>query len=180
VTGASPAGPPRLYLIGLMGSGKSTVGRKLAATLERPYLDNDAIIATLAGRSTVALAELGGTVLHDWESQYVHYLAADQPVPFVAGIAASTADRPADLATLRRSGMLVYLRSAPDVLAGRIDRDQPRPWITGGSAALIERMYRRRDPVLSAECDVVVDATAAPDHIRDGIIAALAEPGVPL
>jgi shikimate kinase len=176
MTGADSGHPARLYLIGLMGSGKSTVGSRLAATLGYEYLDNDAIIATLAGRSTVELAELGGTVLHDWESRYVHHLATDQPTPFVAGVAASSADRPADLRVLRQTGLLVYLRSAPDVLARRIDRDQPRPWITGGAGELIQRMFTQRDPVLSEACALVVDATESPDRVHDRILSSLAEP----
>lgn len=170
-----PHGPLRLYLIGLMGSGKSTVGRQLAVQLGFPYLDNDAVIAALAGQSTVRLAELGGTVLHDWESRYVHHLAAERPAPFVAGVPASTADRHADLTALRQAGLLVYLRCDPEILADRIERDEPRPWITGRAGELIQWMYQQRDPILSEACELVVDATAAPDRVRDRILAAVTD-----
>src|SRR2546423_1508584 len=94
------AEPRLIYLIGLMGSGKTTVGEQLAAQLGCDYLDNDATIADLAGRTTVALAEAGGTLLHDWESRYVQHVQQLRP-PVVCGIPASAADRPADLRTLR-------------------------------------------------------------------------------
>jgi shikimate kinase len=156
-----------------MGSGKSTVGRKLATALGFPYLDNDAVIAGLAGQSTVSLARLGGTLLHTWESRYISHLATTAATPFVAGIAASTADREADLITLRETGLLVYLRAGPDTLAERIDRDEPRPWITGGAGQLIQRMHTQRDPILSGACHLVVDATESPERIRDRILVEL-------
>ena len=81
-----------IYLIGLMGSGKSTVGHLLAQRIGCEYVDNDATIARLAGRSTVALAEAGGTLLHDWESRYISHVRA-LPAPAVVGIPASTSEK---------------------------------------------------------------------------------------
>ena len=64
-----------IWLCGLMGSGKSTVGAAAAAHFAVPFVDNDATVAELAGWSTVDLADRSREVLHAWESRYVRHLA---------------------------------------------------------------------------------------------------------
>ena len=100
-----------IWLVGLMGSGKSTVGLSLAPVVGYEYVDNDATIAVMSGLTTVELAASGGTLLHEWESTYVHELVADRR-RVVAGIPASAADRDGDLQLLRevRSGHLSAVR----------------------------------------------------------------------
>jgi shikimate kinase len=148
----------RVFLIGLMGCGKTTVGRRLAGTLDVPYIDNDGSIAELAGVSTVELANRGGTQLHDLEARYALSLL-DRDAPFVAGVAASTADRPDELAALNDGGLLVYLRCPPDVLVARVVAGPPRPWLPPDPTELITSMYEARDSVLNT-CRLVVDGTA--------------------
>ena len=60
-------GGVRLFVIGLMGCGKTTAGRLAAVAMGVPFVDNDATNAQMAGTSTLELAGLGGGVLHDWE-----------------------------------------------------------------------------------------------------------------
>lgn len=153
-------GSRALWLLGLMGSGKSTVGRAVAAVTARPYVDNDATIATLAGRSTAELSTDGGSVLHEWEATYVRHLA-ERPDPVVAGIPASCADRDADLALLGASGLLVYLRCSPATLVSRVLSDPPRPWLAASgdaSAALVAAMFEARDARMRESAELTVDA----------------------
>lgn len=121
-----PGTPGRTWLGGLTGSGKSTVGRALAASLGCRYTDNDVTVHALAGRLPVDLAAAGGTLLHDWESRYVWRVSELSP-PLVAGIPASAADRPADLALLAGTGRLIYLRCGVPALVRRVSADPPRP-----------------------------------------------------
>jgi shikimate kinase len=145
-----------------MGSGKSTLGRALARHLGCAYADNDATIEALAGRSTVELSGTGGGVLHEWESRYTRHVSG-LAAPVVAGIPASAADRPGDLATLRAAGVLIYLRCDLDTLVGRIEADPPRPWIGRGTRELLTGMLTTREPVFTAAADLVLDGTAAPE-----------------
>jgi shikimate kinase len=138
----------RVWLAGLMGSGKSTVGPVLAGQLGFRYIDNDARIAAIARQSTTSLAMAGGSTLHDREQQYVRELADAGP-GIVAGIPASAADRPADLDLLVATGMLVYLRAEPGILIARTAADPPRPWLAESPAQVQATMFRRRDPVLA-------------------------------
>ena len=164
----SPPDAPRYYLIGLMGSGKSTIGRRLADELGCGYVDNDDTIAELSGRSTVALAAAGGTHLHDWESRYAHYLHT-LPAPLVAGIPASAADRSEELRMLRLTGTLLYLRCDSDTLAHRVTSDAPRPWLHGDVRSTLAGMFARRDDVLRTACDQVIDATQPIDRVLAAI-----------
>jgi len=147
-----------IYLIGLMGSGKSTVGHLLAQRIGCEYVDNDATIAQLAGRSTVALAEAGGSLLHDWESRYISHVRA-LPPPAVVGIPASTSENRDDLQSLRDAGLLVYLRCDVDTLVQRVTAGPSRPWLTGHVRDTIEAMHARRDPALCAAAERTIDAT---------------------
>lgn len=156
-----------LWLIGLMGSGKSTIGRRVAAATGRPYLDNDALIAELAGRSTAELSREGGSVLHEWEATYVRHLAAGRD-DVVAGIPASAADRPADLELLSATGTVVYIRCRPETLVDRVLADPPRPWLDGSrqaTTALITSMFDARDDVLTSVAHVTVDGQRGIDEI---------------
>lgn len=156
----APAAPRPVWLLGLMGSGKSTVGRALAAATGREYVDNDATIAALAGRSTAELSTEGGSVLHDWEQTYVRHLVG-RGGPVVAGIPASCADRDADLALLASSGLLVYLRCTPGTLVSRVLSDPPRPWLVPSedtTRALLAGMYDARDPRMRAHAGLTLDA----------------------
>lgn len=159
----------RIWLAGLMGSGKSTVGRALASVLGYDYVDNDTTIAVKAGQSTVELAASGGTLLHDWESRYIHELVAEQR-HIVAGIPASAADRYADLQLLHKSGAIIYLRCDVDTLAARVQADGPRPWLTHDVRPIIEAMMASRDPVYLRFAYDVIDGSLPVSAIVDTIV----------
>ena len=173
-----PSDAPRTYLVGLMGSGKSTVGRRLADELACRYVDNDDTIAELSGHSTVALAGAGGTHLHDWESRYAHYLRT-LPAPLVAGVPASSAERSEELHMLRHSGVLLYLRCDSETLVRRVASDAPRPWLCGDVRATIAGMFARRDDVLRTACDRVIDATQPVERIVAEIVGGCGERAAP-
>jgi shikimate kinase len=165
-----------------MGSGKSTVGRAVAAATGRRYVDNDATIAALAGRSTADLATDGGSALHEWEATYVRRVV-EGPQTVVAGIPASCADRDADLALLSASGLLVYLRCSPATLVSRVLSDPPRPWLSDSSeatAALVRGMFDARDSRMRATADLTLDAErSVADIVADLIAFQEAAPGQP-
>lgn len=181
-TGAGGAGGPPagreglpLFVIGLMGCGKTTAGRLAAVALDVPFVDNDATIAEMAGTSTVELAGLGGGVLHDWERRYAEAQAAAR-VPAVVGVPASCADRPADLTALRAAGTLVYLRARPEVLAARVLADVPRPWLSRDPvevAVLVRGLHERRDAVMAAAAHRVVDAESSSTVVAADLVDAL-------
>jgi shikimate kinase len=159
---AATGAAERIFLVGLMGSGKSTVGRALAARLGRPYLDNDALLAQRTGLDAPALADLGRAALHDQESRQLHALL-DTPAPYVAGVAASVADNPDDLGRIAAAGRVVYLRATPATLARRVGHGQGRPWLAGDLLSTLSEMFATRD---EAYCRVahVVDTDGRDPH----------------
>ncbi len=159
-----------IWLAGLMGSGKSTVGRALAPVLGYEFVDNDANIAVMAGRTTVELAASGGTLLHDWESAYIHDLVA-KGRHVVAGIPASAADRDGDLRLLRESGVVIYLRCDVDTLVRRVQAGGPRPWLTDNVRRFIEATMVARDPTYLRAAHEVIDGTLPVPAIVDIIVA---------
>lgn len=147
----------RIFLIGLMGSGKTTVGTQLAAMLGCRYLDNDTLLLLSGGASaqTMAVAH-GADALHQSESVQLRALV-DLPAPFVASIAASVGDRPEDMSLLASSGLVVYLRARPTTLANRLGSGEGRPWLGDDPTAVIYRMFAQRDAAYRGGATTVID-----------------------
>ena len=135
-----------IVLVGLMGSGKTTVGRALAAELGLPFSDSDAAIEHERGATVQELAaELGVEEMHELEARHLlRALAA--PEPSVIAAAASTIDDPACRAALTAPGVrTIWLRAAPDVLAGRFDRQRHRPRFGRAPRDLLAEQAEARD-----------------------------------
>jgi shikimate kinase len=159
-------------LIGLMGSGKSTIGGVLAQSLHIEYVDNDTTIAALSGHSTVELAGSGGNVLHEWESSYVRQVVTSRP-PVVAGIPASAADRRGELQLLRGTGTLIYLRCDLDTLVARVQTGGSRPWLGHEGQDVrqtMKAMMSVREPRLLRAAHRVIDASAPVAEVVDRIV----------
>lgn len=109
-----------VVLLGLMGAGKTTVGRGLAARLGWPLRDSDADIRVATGRSARQLDEERGTAeLHRLEARHLHE-ALGAPGPSVICAAASAVDDPVARSALGGPDLLlVWLRADPATLAGR-------------------------------------------------------------
>lgn len=165
--------PCRLLLLGLMGSGKTTVGRAVATRCGWTYVDNDREIAAMAGVSTVELAARGGGELHAWEATYARRVG-ELPPPLVAGLPGSVADRPELLSALRGYAVLVYLRCDIETLLRRVAADAPRPWLGSDPRPFVEQTWERRDPVLRESCTHVVDARGSVERVVDAVLHLLA------
>ncbi|WP_131746233.1 shikimate kinase [Frankia sp. Cppng1_Ct_nod] len=147
--------PKRVFLVGLMGAGKSTVGIALAALLGCKYLDNDVLLEQQARASLQELATAGRQALHEQESRQLRALF-DISGPFVAGVAASVADRADDMALMVAAGRVVYLRATPATLAQRVGGGEGRPWLADDPLPLLESMFAARDRAFRS-VDHVVD-----------------------
>jgi shikimate kinase len=160
--------PDRIYLVGLMGAGKSKVGTLVASALARPYLDNDAELARVTGRTTLEWAAIGQIELHDVEANYALDVTARSDA-FVAGLAASVADRVELADPIHVSGFVVYLRARPHTLAARVSSDPERPWLHDDPETVLTEMFVVRDDSLAALADFVVDT----DDLRSAEVADL-------
>jgi shikimate kinase len=166
-----------VVLVGLMASGKTTVGRLLAARLGRPFVDNDVVLESRTGRSAREIAaEAGAAVLHLREAEaLVDALAS--PVPTVIAAAAAAPLEPPAAAAMQAHDV-VYLRATPDALAARLARapdDGHRPFVDGDARAVLAEQFAARDEPYRALATLVVDANGdVPEAVVDEIISALA------
>jgi shikimate kinase len=167
--------PIRIFLVGMMGSGKTTVGREIARLTGWPYLDNDTLVRTLTGREPAAIgASDGEDVLHLAESDAFD-TAFDVEPPVVVGVAAALVTDPAAREALREGGHVVWLRAPPETLLERIGEGAGRRE-EATDAAWIRRRARERDPLYASVADQVVDVDGVrPDEVAAAILEGLPE-----
>lgn len=180
MVGGEQAGrPARIFLLGMMGAGKSTVGRALSAATGWCYLDNDELLARETGRTTVQLSALGPEALHARESKQLRWSLARRP-PVIVSVAASVGDRPADLALVRASGYVVYLRAQVATVVARIGADPARPWLQEDPSRVLTELLARREGRYVAAADVVVDVEGrSADELAAQVLARLRALGLP-
>lgn len=167
-----------LVLIGLRGTGKSTVARLLAARLSWPWFDADADIERRAGKSIAAIfAEDGEPAFRDWESQAVAELA-DQP-HCVLALGGGAVVRPENRRAIARQGRVVWLTGTPEVLWRRITADaasavrRPNLSPSGGIAEIIATLDARR-AIYAACAELQIDTDALPPaEVADAILEQL-------
>ena len=140
-----------VVLVGLMASGKTTVGRALAQALGLPFSDSDTQIEKERGLTVRQLdAELGTDEMHRLEKE--HLLGAlAQDEPSVIAAAASTIDEPEARAALQAPGVqVIWLRASTPVLARRFVRRRHRPLFGRRPESLLAEQAERRAPLFAA------------------------------
>ena len=146
----------RVLLIGLMGSGKSTIGRRLSRETGWPYLDNDAMLREATGQTAPDfIAAQGEGALHAAE-EAVFERALDAPTPVIVGVAGWIVADPAMRTRLADAGTVVWLRAQPETLQERTGTGRGRR-ADATSIDWIRRAAAERRPWFEAVADVVVD-----------------------
>lgn len=162
-----------VVLLGLMGAGKTSIGKRVAARLGMPLVDGDVWLEERTGGRTAAevAAEAGIESLHDLEAQ-VALDALAEPAPSVIGPAASVIEAPAVLEAMA-AHLVVWLRAEATYLADRAVRKDHRPLLDDGDpVALFEGQLARREPLVLGVADLVIDVgTTAKDDAADRIAA---------
>ena len=155
----------RVVLVGTMGSGKTTVGRALAARLGWRYWDNDAELRARTGRTAADIAGTEGLErLHAVEAEVLAAGLAPAEPAVVAAPGSVAVHRPPPF-----DGPVVWLRAAPATLAARVGSGAGRPDL--GSLAALDAARR---PGFAALATVVVDVDdLSVDRIVDTIIGRL-------
>lgn len=163
-----------IVLVGLMGAGKSKIGRRLAARLNLPFFDSDEEIETAAGETIEEIfANRGEAVFRDGERRVIARLLGG-PVHVLATGGGAFMD-PGTRQIIGRRGVSVWLRADLDVLFARVSRRSNRPLLkTPDPRAVLAELIERRYPIY-AEADVTIDSGEGPaDATVSRAIAALA------
>ena len=163
VTKPQPALPPNLVLIGYRGTGKTSVGARLAEVLQRPFVDLDQVLVREAGRSVANIVAQGGWAeFRRLEKQLVaRYRNAHELVLATGG---GVVLDPENMAALRKNGILIWLTADPAAIRARLAQDQPRdanrPSLTGGDTIReVLAVLEERAPLYLAAARMSIDTT---------------------
>jgi shikimate kinase len=150
-------GARHVALVGAMGSGKSTIGARVAAVLGRELLDNDVLLERATGRSAAALSARDGLeALHRAETSIVLAALETEP-PAVIAAAASTITDARVRDALRRRAWVVWLRADLATLAARLPESPDRPFAGTDAARLVAGQAADRDGRFAEVADATFD-----------------------
>jgi shikimate kinase len=170
----SRLGARSIVLIGLMGAGKSAIGKRLAARLDIPFADADQEIEAAAGKTINDIfAEDGEPFFRDGERRVIGRLLEGGPKVLATGGGAfmnkETRDR------IAATGISVWLNAGLDVLMSRVQRRDNRPLLkTADPRAVMERLIAERYPVYALADIAIVSRDVAHETIVDEIVSELA------
>ena len=159
-----------LWLVGMMGSGKTTVGRIAAERLAMPFHDTDEVVERTAGRTVAELFAEGEDVFRAAEAEAVRSLAGEDAVVACGG---GVVLDDTNVARMRATGLVVWLDAPVSVLAVRVGDGDGRPLLDDDPAAGLERLSSERRRRYEAAAHLRVDASHhAPDQTAEEVTAA--------
>ena len=155
-----------VYLVGMPGSGKSTVGPVLAERLGVPFVELDAEIERAAGRTVAEIFERDGEArFRELEAAALTDAAARDPS--VVSCGGGVVLEPANRVTLRATGVVVFLSVPLDVLAQRVAPAEDRPLIRHEGD--LQRLLAERERLYREFAAHVVDGSAPPEDVAEAI-----------
>jgi shikimate kinase len=163
---------PRILLVGYRGTGKSTVGRSLAAALRWSFVDCDEEVERQVGRSIADIfAQEGEEGFRDREAAVLRSVCQQRECVIATG--GGVVLRESNRLVLRQAGWVVWLRAEPETILSRLQRDPStaarRPALTEqGGLAEICTLLVQRTPLYAAVADHVVDT----DHLSPQAVVA--------
>ncbi|MEW5942960.1 MAG: shikimate kinase AroK [Pseudomonadota bacterium] len=146
-----------IFLVGLMGAGKTTVGRLLAKHLHKTFVDSDHEIEQRTGVNIPLIFELEGEAgFRAREAAVIGELTGRQDIVLATGGGAVL--DPRNRENLRRNGTVIYLRAGLEDLWQRTRHDRNRPLLqTADPRARLGELFAQRDPLYREVADIVVD-----------------------
>lgn len=151
-------------LVGLMGAGKTTVGRRLAAALSLPFVDADVAIVQAAGQTIPEIfAQHGEDEFRRGERQVISRLLAG-PVHVLATGGGAFID-PRTRALMKERAISIWLKAPLDVLMKRVEKRSDRPLLQQDDPrGVMERLIGERYPIY-AEADLTVESSSGPHNV---------------
>ena len=149
-----------VIIVGLMGAGKTTIGRLLARRLRRRFVDSDREVELRCGVRIATIFEIEGEEgFRAREAQAIEQLTAEQGIVLATGGGAVL--REDNRRRLSAAGTVVYLHAKPEDLFERVRHDKNRPLLnTADPLARLRELYAQRDPLYRSIADLVIDTGA--------------------
>jgi shikimate kinase len=178
-----PPGPTRdapihLALVGLMGSGKSSVGRVLADQLDRVLIDTDELVERVTGESISELfRSRGEAAFRRYELDSLGRALA-RSTPSVIATGGGVVTTPKARRMLARDATVVWLRARPESLLERLRGDATRPLLGDRDPLTVLReLHEHRSPLYAEVADLVVDVDGhRPEQVAAEVLDALGLP----
>lgn len=147
-----------IYLVGMPGAGKTTVGRQLARRMQRSFIDADHEIEARTGVRIPLIFDIEGEQgFRDRESKVIAELAGESNLIVATGGGAVL--RPQNRAALKQGGTVVYLHAVPRLLYERTRLDPNRPLLqVADPMSKIEELFAQRDPLYREVADIIVNS----------------------
>lgn len=169
-----------IVLVGMMGVGKSTVGKRLASRLGVQFIDADAAIEAAAGLTIPEIFEkYGEPHFRDGERRVIARLLRNEPAHVLAAGGGAFND-PETRALVADRAISVWLKADLEVLAQRVAKRNNRPMLEGGDGVMerLQTLSAERDPIY-ALADMTIDTTEGnPDDSVDQVVRALQANGL--
>jgi shikimate kinase len=163
-----------IVLVGMMGVGKSTIGRRLAARLQLPFTDADVEIETAHDRMSIPeiFQKYGEPYFRDGEARVIARLLDGGPGVLATG--GGSFMREETRRRISEKAVSIWLKADTDVIMKRVKRRTDRPLLqTADPVATVNRLLAEREPVY-AEADLTIASRDVPhDRIVDEVVAAL-------
>lgn len=170
------SGEANIYLIGARASGKTTLGRRLAARLKRPFVDTDQRIALSTGKTVAEIVDAGGwEAFREAETLALSTVAvfSGQVVSCGGGIVLSQENR-----DMLQGGRVIYLQATAELLAERLQHSplrSQRPSLTGADIAEeVRQVLAEREPLYLSCAQVVLQADQPLEALVDQALAEVA------
>lgn len=162
-----------VVLVGLMGAGKSTIGRRLASAISLNFVDADQEIVEAAGCSISDIFEIyGEEIFRDVEQRVMLRLVSGEPCVIATGGGAFI--QPEIRKAVKEKAVSVWLKAELDVLVERVSRRDTRPMLkTGNKNDIMSKLMEDRYPIYG-EADITIDSNAGVhDSVVESIVKAL-------
>ncbi len=165
-----------VYLVGMMGAGKTTVGRKLSKAIGWQFVDLDQSIEAATGVSVTTIFEIEGEAgFRLREAQTLKKLAQSESRVVATGGGAVL--DPVNRVRMSSTGVVVYLHASPELLFERTRHDKSRPLLqVADPLARITSLVEKRDPLYREVADIVVESGAGVNHAVSAVASALGLP----
>jgi len=149
--------PSNVFLVGLMGAGKTTVGRALAKKLDKQFIDSDHEIEARSGVSIPVIFEIEGEAgFRQREADVIRNLTAREDIVLATGGGAIL--RPENRELLKSRGTVVYLRADINQILQRTAKDKNRPLLQSGDPRQkLEQLSSEREPLYREVAHIVID-----------------------
>jgi len=160
-----------LVMVGLMGCGKSSVGKRLALKLGLPFIDADEEIEQVAQKTINEIfADHGEAFFRDREGKVIARLLASGPQVLATGGGAFI--NPETRAKIKESGITIWLKAELPVLLRRVNKRDTRPLLKNGDAEAVMRALMAARYPIYAEADITIESKDVP---HDSIVAEVIE-----